>query len=196
MGTVKALALAYAELKQITLEEALGVPLNEMQNALRAAQTPSGMDDSVRPPIPWVTIKSYVEVALRTVGLQDYTIAVVAEDGLDVTWEHCLIQISALRPVIGSSLSQPQPPIFQVKLYQENRAEAIEFQRDYTNVACICAEWLEKVVIKRALNAMEREWAAAEGAAESDAQDAERFQGCSLTEGSSELLDHEEPSIL
>ena len=183
MGKVKALMVEYAEIMRI---DPNGIPastsLTDMQRVVETRGQTVPLTETVTdwtgvepipdtgktgvqsdlPPIPWVTLGSYVEVGLKAVNLKDYTIAINDQQRLSVTWEDYLVEISALR----SSLSHQQLPIFQVKLFKNgfNPPLAMEFQKAYTGVACTCANLLNQFVIQRAIDQMETEWAQQETA--------------------------------
>jgi|GEM_PF-6312321 len=148
--------------------------------------------------VPWITLKSYCEVALQTTNLTGWTVTALEQNGLAITWEHCLIEVSALY----SSLSQQHPPLFQIKLFGTHEKHetplAVEFKRHYTGLACACANLLNNFVVRRAINAMEVEWATESAAANADAElfDPEQApfdRGEAIAEELAQL-DHEEPT--
>lgn len=148
---------------------------------------PTGLGKAeVRPLIPWVTIKSYVEVALGTTNLTGWTVAAIEQSGLAITWEHCLVEVSVLIP----SLNRRQPPLFQIKLFETQSSDekplAIEFKRHYSGLACACASLLCSVVMRRAIEVMGNEWVA-ESAAEDAAAEALFERGETLAEEQAQL---------
>jgi len=232
MGKVSNLAIAYAEIKGISFDEAVNVPLEEMQAVVngttqnrntalagvatdsegkvqpssstlpdwymsevnqRKADFTSQVLQTTAPPIPWITIKSYVETALQTTNLTGWTVAILEQSGLAVTWEHCLIEVSVLIP----SLSRAQQPLFQIKLFETQQLHetplAVEFKRHYTGLACACANLLSSVVVRQAISVMEDEWATESAAADAEAE-ALFDRGEAIAEEQAQL-DHEELGI-
>lgn len=179
MSRVKDLMIQYAEMKGITTDEiGPNVTLTDMQQALadrdgKPIALPVELGKTaLLPPIPWLTIKSYVEVALKTVNLTDYRVEIKEQQGLVILWETYQVKISALL----SNPKQQQSIVFQVKLFKTdfNPPLAIEFKREYRNVAIATSNFLSAFLIQRAIDQMEVEWAAESAAEDADARLLER----------------------
>src|SRR5579883_3042439 len=136
MGRMNDVIIRYAEIQgippdQIPTNVTLAAMLQAIDRQAVTVPVSASLDKATRPPIPWLTIKSYVEVALETTNLSGWTVTVIEQKGLAVTWEDYLIEVSVLVP----SLSRAQQPLFQVKLFEAEAAPekplAIEFKRHY-----------------------------------------------------------------
>lgn len=141
--------------------------------------------------IPWLTIKSYVEVGLEAVGLTDYTVEVKEQQGLVVLWDAYWVEISAL----SSSFGRKQL-LFQIKLFKTgfNPPVAIEFKQEYKDIATVCSNFLSTFLIQREIDVMEAEWAA-ESAAEDATAEALLEQGKAIAVEQAQL-EHEESGWL
>lgn len=175
MGKVKALLVDYAELKGVDLETVMGwgTSVEEMEAAL-ADRAKTAVPTTFVAPTPWLTLSSYVDIALNAVAIEHYAIE-VANGGLNVTWGNHLLQIHRLeaRPEGGPTA------VFRIKLTlavtgSDSRPLAMDFKKEYTDVAVVCANLLSGLVIRQAIAQMEADWAQQDSADNAAAESAEQ----------------------
>ncbi|MBD2077207.1 hypothetical protein H6F86_25665 [Phormidium sp. FACHB-592] len=149
--------IEYAELMGMSQEDvqASGVTLAQMQAEVAKRRTGTsvvtGMGKAgATAPVPWVTIGSYVKVALESVG--NAAALAIRDDGITVTVDpNCTIEIHALRTAPSQQLT------LQANLLRGGEAVAVDFNQDYTALSCVCAAWVIEPGIRQAIKQMETE---------------------------------------
>lgn len=175
MGKVKALLVEYAELKGVDFETAMSwrTPVKDMEAAL-AAHNNTAVPTTFVAPTPWLTLSAYVQTAFNAVGIEDYTIE-VGNDGLTVARGEHLLQVHSLESRLGGEPTTVLRVTLSLTVEGgDSRPLAMDFKKEYTDVAIVCANLISGLAIREAIAQMETDWAQQDAADNAEAEAAEQ----------------------